>query len=98
MTGVRRRLGLGRLAFHFGGRVGVLGPADADVVTAVCGFFSAVLVRPSWESALAAATPGGADSLAVTATEQLNTRSNPELLAALRNAETLAICDALAPH
>ena len=47
---------------------------------------------------LAAATPGGADSLAVTATEQLNTRSNPELLAALRNAETLAICDALAPH
>ena len=36
-----RRLGLGRLAFHFGGRVGVRGPADADVVTAVCGLFRA---------------------------------------------------------
>lgn len=36
----------------------MLGPVDADVVVAVCGFFAPALVRPAWESALAAASPG----------------------------------------
>lgn len=52
-----RQLGLGRWSFYFGARAGVLGPVDAEVVTAVCGFFSPSLVRPAWESALAAASP-----------------------------------------
>lgn len=52
-----RRLGLDRWAFYFGARAGVLGPVDAEVVTAVCGFFSPSLVCPAWESALAAAAP-----------------------------------------
>jgi helix-turn-helix protein len=52
-----RRLGLDQWAFYFGARAGVLGPVDAEVVTAVCGFFSPSLVRPAWESALAAASP-----------------------------------------
>jgi hypothetical protein len=53
-----RRFGLERWAFYFGARAGVLGPVDADVVAAVCGFFAPGLVRPAWESALAAAAPG----------------------------------------
>jgi hypothetical protein len=53
-----QRLGLDRWGFYFGGRAGVLGPVDADVVAAVCGFFAPGLVRPAWESALAAAAPG----------------------------------------
>jgi hypothetical protein len=57
-TDAGRRLGLDRWAFYFGARAGVLGPVDADVVTAVCGFFAPGLVRPAWESALAAAAPG----------------------------------------
>ena len=57
-TDAGRRLGLDRWAFYFGVRAGVLGPVDADVVTAVCGFFAPGLVRPAWESALAAAAPG----------------------------------------
>jgi hypothetical protein len=56
-TETGRRLGLGRWAFYFGARAGVLGAVDADVVAAVCGFFAPALVRPAWESALAAASP-----------------------------------------
>lgn len=56
-TDAGRRLGLDRWAFYFGARAGVLGPVDADVITAVCGFFAPGLVRPAWESALAAAAP-----------------------------------------
>lgn len=52
-----RQLGLDQWAFYFGARAGVLGPVDAEVVTAVCGFFSPSLVHPAWESALAAASP-----------------------------------------
>jgi len=53
-----RRRGLDRWGFYFGARAGVLGPVDADVVTAACGFFAPSLVRPSWESALTAGPPG----------------------------------------
>ena len=52
-----RRLGLDRWGFYFGARAGVLGPVDADVVTAACGFFAPSLVRPSWQSALTAGPP-----------------------------------------
>ncbi len=52
-----RRLGLDPRAFYFGARAGVLGPVDADVVTAVCGFFAPGYVRPAWRAALAAAAP-----------------------------------------
>jgi hypothetical protein len=52
-----RQLGLDQWAFYFGARAGVLGPVDAEVVMAVCGFFSPSLVHPAWESALAAASP-----------------------------------------
>ena len=53
-----RRFGLDRWAFYFGARAGVLGPVDADVVVAACGFFPPALVRPAWDSALSAASPG----------------------------------------
>jgi hypothetical protein len=53
-----RRLGLDQRAFYFGARAGVLGPVDSDVVVAVCGFFAPGLVRPAWDSALSAASPG----------------------------------------
>lgn len=46
-------------------------------------------------TSLAAASRDGASSLAVTATEQLNPRHNPAVFAALRQAETLAVCAAL---
>lgn len=52
------RLGLDRWQFYFGARAGVLGSVDADVVTSACGFFAPGLVRPAWQSALAAAPPG----------------------------------------
>ncbi len=44
---------------------------------------------------LAAASRGGANSISVTATEQLNLRVHPRVLAALRHAELLAVCAAL---
>ncbi len=53
-----QRFGLDRRAFYFGARAGVLGPVDADVVVAVCGFFAPALVRRAWDSALSAASPG----------------------------------------
>ena len=46
---------------------------------------------------LAAASRGGANSVSVTATEQLSLRVHPRVLAALRHAELLAVCAALAP-
>jgi hypothetical protein len=52
-----RRLGLDRWAFYLGARAGVLGSVDADVVTAVRGFFAPGFVRPAWQAALAAAAP-----------------------------------------
>ena len=33
---------------YFVGRCGVLGPVDADVVTAVCGFFPESFVEKAW--------------------------------------------------
>ena len=44
---------------------------------------------------LAAASRGGAHPVSVTATEQLNLRVHPRVLAALRHAELLAVCAAL---
>jgi hypothetical protein len=52
-----RRLGLRPWAFYFGARAGVLGPVDADVVTAVCGFCAPGFVSPAWQAGLAAAAP-----------------------------------------
>jgi D-alanyl-D-alanine carboxypeptidase len=43
-----------------------------------------------------AATLGGANSVTVTATEQLSTTVHPQVLAVLRQAEQLAVCAALA--
>jgi hypothetical protein len=48
-----QELGLARWPFSFGGRAGVLGDVDADVVAAVCGFFAPALVRESWSTARA---------------------------------------------
>jgi D-alanyl-D-alanine carboxypeptidase len=45
---------------------------------------------------LAAASRGGANS--VTATEQLSLKAHPRVLAALRHAEPLAVCAAMAPR
>ena len=45
----------------------------------------------------AAARLGGGDSAVVTATEQVGDHGQPRLLAALRQAELLAVCAALAP-
>jgi hypothetical protein len=53
-----QRFGLDWWAFYFGARAGVLGPVDADVVVAACGFFAPALVGPAWDSALSAASPG----------------------------------------
>jgi D-alanyl-D-alanine carboxypeptidase len=47
---------------------------------------------------LAAASRGGANSVSVTATEQLTLRTHPRVLAALRHAELLAVCAAMAPR
>jgi D-alanyl-D-alanine carboxypeptidase len=47
---------------------------------------------------LAAASRGGGDSVSVTATEQLSRTAHPRVLAALRHAELLAVCTAMAPH
>jgi D-alanyl-D-alanine carboxypeptidase len=47
---------------------------------------------------LAAASRGGANSVSVTATEQLSLKAHPRVLAALRHAELLAVCTAMAPH
>jgi D-alanyl-D-alanine carboxypeptidase len=47
---------------------------------------------------LAAASRGGANSVAVTATEQLTRKAHPRVLAALRHAELLAVCAAMAPR
>ena len=41
-------LGLRGWPTYFVGRCGVLGPVDADVVTAVCGFFPASFVEKAW--------------------------------------------------
>ncbi|MEV4172257.1 hypothetical protein [Nonomuraea sp. NPDC049709] len=49
------RMGLSRRAFYFGGRAGVLGEVDAEVVAAACGFFAPDLVGESWAAARAAA-------------------------------------------
>jgi hypothetical protein len=45
---------------------------------------------------LARASRGGANSVSVTATEQLTLRTHPRALAALRHAELLAVCAAMA--
>ncbi len=47
---------------------------------------------------LAAASRTGADSVSVTATEQLSLRAHPRVLAALRQAELLAVCAAMDPR
>lgn len=46
-------LRLSRWPFYFGGRAGVLGDVDAEVVAAACGFFSPDLVRDAWDTARA---------------------------------------------
>jgi hypothetical protein len=53
-----RRLGLARWPFYFGGRAGVLGEVDADVVTAACGFFAPSLVAQAWSTARARGSLG----------------------------------------
>lgn len=45
-----------------------------------------------------AATLGGGNSVAVTATEQLSAAVHPDVLAVLRNAELLAVCAAMTPR
>jgi D-alanyl-D-alanine carboxypeptidase len=45
-----------------------------------------------------AATLGGGTSVTVTATEQLSSSVHPQVLAALRHAELLAVCAAMAPR
>lgn len=47
---------------------------------------------------LGAARLGGADSVTVTATEQLSAGVHAGVLAALRQAELLAVCAALSPR
>lgn len=51
-----QHLGLSRWPFYFGGRAGVLGDVDADVVVAACGFFAPELVREAWSTARATAS------------------------------------------
>ncbi|MGJ6968413.1 SCO6745 family protein [Streptosporangium sp. G11] len=53
-----RQLGLTRWPFYFGGRAGVLGDVDADVVAAVCGFFARKLVTEAWSTARALTSLG----------------------------------------
>jgi hypothetical protein len=45
-------LGFGGVDFYVGGRAGVLGPVDADVVSAAFAFFEPAAVRTLWEQAL----------------------------------------------
>jgi hypothetical protein len=48
-----QRLGFGadQWPFYFGGRAGVLGQVDAEVIAAACGFFASGLVRQAWTTA-----------------------------------------------
>ena len=46
--------GLRGRELYFGGRCGVLGDVDADVVVAAAAFWPPEVVRPAWEAALAA--------------------------------------------
>lgn len=48
-------LGFAGLDFYFAGRGGVLGPVDADVVTAAFAFFEPGHLRTQWEAGLAVA-------------------------------------------
>ncbi|WP_433040105.1 SCO6745 family protein [Dactylosporangium sp. CS-033363] len=50
---VGRRFRLRPLPLYFGGRCAVLGPVDASVVIAACGFFAPPLVREAWRDVLA---------------------------------------------
>lgn len=50
-------LGFGGVDFYVGGRAGVLGPVDADVVAAAFAFFEPGAVRALWEQALAVMPP-----------------------------------------
>lgn len=50
-------LGFDGIDFYFGGRGGVLGPVDADVICAAFGFFNPDRVRQSWEAALKVMPP-----------------------------------------
>jgi hypothetical protein len=52
-----KAMGLRGRQLYFGGRCGVLGDVDADVVTAAAAFWPAQVVRESWEGALAVAAP-----------------------------------------
>lgn len=46
-----KELGFRGFSYYFGGRGGVLGDVDADVVTAALTFFPSYAVRPMWELA-----------------------------------------------
>lgn len=50
-------MGLGGFGYYFGGRGGVLGAVDADVVAAAFGFFPVGFVREQWALARAVADP-----------------------------------------
>ncbi|WP_433199699.1 SCO6745 family protein [Dactylosporangium sp. CS-047395] len=50
---VGRRFRLQPLPLYFGGRCAVLGPVDAGVVAAACGFFAPPMVREAWRDVLA---------------------------------------------
>jgi hypothetical protein len=49
------QLGLAQWQFYFGGRGGVLGDVDGEVVAAACGFFAPDFVRDAWDAARARA-------------------------------------------
>lgn len=50
-------LGFGGVDFYVGGRAGVLGPVDADVVAAAFAFFEPGAVRTLWDQALGVMAP-----------------------------------------
>ena len=54
------QVGLAGMAFYFCGRAGVLGPVDADHVTAELGVFEPGTVRENWEAGLAVMAPADA--------------------------------------
>lgn len=48
----RLGFGDGHWPFYFGGRAGVLGEVDAEVIAAACGFFAPAFVRQAWATAI----------------------------------------------
>ena len=91
-------LGFSGVDFYVGGRAGVLGPVDADVVSAAFAFFEPGNVRTLWEQALGVMDPGEASSRFMACGHQWAIEHLGDGVDWARTAELLgAVCSAASP-